>query len=242
MPKKEIATMPATHKKSCFRAEEIIKNLSISPHRCECFNEDLVYYFYGRPAYNISNHVGARGDCMYFPVCFLIDISKIDIYKAFPFDSGAYKMYSKYFYHSLTVDDLQIKPATIDKIKHIVMKYWGDNDNYYRENYEAHLDVDTEPYIVQGYINLITEKGEVTFDERRSTIEIISNKALALNSESLIAVFAPDDFVRRNQKLFIKLPRNLEIITYYTFGGSPSSYNGVIREKVYEYLRSKSII
>lgn len=242
MAKKEIATMPATHKKSCFRAEEIIKNLSISPHRCEYFKEDLVYYFYGRPAYNISSDVGARGDCMYFPVCFLIDISKIDIFKVFPFDSGAYKMFSKYFYHSQTVDEFQIKPATIDEIKHIVMKYWGNNDNYYRGKYNDHLNIDAETYIVQGYINLITEKGEVPFDERRSTIEIISNKALTLNADSLIAVFAPDDFIRRNQKLFSKLPSNLEIIVYYTFGGAPSSYNGVIREKVYEYLKNKSII
>ena len=46
--------MPLTHITKGIGAEDIIKAGEIKPVDCAVFNQPLAYFFYGRPAYRIS--------------------------------------------------------------------------------------------------------------------------------------------------------------------------------------------
>ena len=44
--------LPLTHVTRGILAEDIIRKGSVEPSACKLFGEPLVYFYYGRPAYN----------------------------------------------------------------------------------------------------------------------------------------------------------------------------------------------
>ena len=236
--------MPATHKQDWYTAEKVLTSGQIEPVLCDVFQESLAYFFYGRPAYHLPQKEGGRGDCLYFPVCFLLDINTIHIDKAFPFDSGGFAkgMYDGFFHQNMDINLFSLCPPTTETIKGFIDYFYGNNDLYYRSEGRWINSSPPGSLEFQSFVNLFNNRGGEAFDERCSTIEIISKTPAAL-SESLIAVIAPVDFKTAHEKVLRELRDGaIDIITYNTFGGDPGSYNGVIRDKLYEYLCQKGFI
>ena len=236
--------MPVTHKQEWYMAEKVLASGQIEPVLCDVFQESLAYFFYGRPAYCLSRKGGSRGDRLYFPVCFLLDLNAMHIDKVFPFDSGGFAeaMYDGFFHEKMDVNLFSLCPPTTETIKGFIDYFYGNNDLYYRNEGKLIDSTLSENLEFRSFVNFFNNRGEEKFDERCSTIEIISKTPTAL-SESLIAVIAPVDFKTVHKKALQELRGGaVDIITYNTFGGDPSSYNGVIRDKLYEYLCQKGFI
>lgn len=236
--------MPATHKQEWYMAEKVLASGQIEPVPCDVFQESLAYFFYGRPAYRFSRKEGSRGDRAYYPVCFVLDLNAIHIDKVFPFDSGGFArgMYDGFFHRKMDVNLFSLCPPTMETIKSFINYFYGNNNLYYRS--EGRL-IDSSLFTnleFQSFVNFFNNRGEEVFDERCSTIEVISKTSTVL-SESLIAVIAPVDFKTAHGKALRELRGGtVDIITYNTFKGNPGSYNGVIRDKLYEYLCQKGFI
>jgi hypothetical protein len=241
---KNLQDMPATHKQEWYMAEKVLVSGQIDPVLCDVFQESLAYFFYGRPAYCLSRKGGSRGDRLYFPVCFLLDLNAIHIDKVFPFDSGGFAeaMYDGFFHEKMDVNLFSLCPSTTETIKGFIDYFYGNNDLYYRNEGRFIDSTLSENLEFQSFVNFFNNRGEEKFDERCSTIEIISKTPAAL-SESLIAVIVPVGFKTKHEKTLQELRGGtVDIITYNTFGGDPGSYNGVIRDKLYEYLCRKGFI
>jgi hypothetical protein len=77
-------------------------------------NEDIMYFFYGRPAYRFTEETATRIEAA-CPYCFIFDSNTISKAKTiFPFDSGAY---AKRLYGGLALDDMPIQDFCSKLIK-----------------------------------------------------------------------------------------------------------------------------
>ena len=164
--------------------------------------------------------------------------------KIFPFDSGAFAagMYNSFFHTEMDINCFSLCPPTTETIKRFIDYFYGDNDCYYRNKSRLIDPNKFKSLELKSYLNLLNNRGETLFDERYSTIEVIS-KVPAVLEDSVIAVIAPLDFRLSHADVLQRLRSgNVDIITYNTFGGSPNSYNGVIRDKLYTYLCQKGFI
>ncbi len=233
----DLKTLPSMHKQDWYTAKLTLSSGTINPNPCPVFSgHSLAYYFYGKPSYFVANNIGARGDNIYYPVCYIIDTSCIEIEKVFPFDSGAFahNLFKGFIHELMEINDFSIKPD-ISQIKSFIKTFYDTNDNYYRGLPKCDTNSFSNDEIVAAYVNIITNKGEENFDERCSSIEIISKKPIYLNT-CLQAIVVPYEFSCSN-KYVINLKNNgVKVITYDTFGGSPGSYNSVVRQLVYDYL------
>lgn len=238
--------LPLTHKVTWYDALEILKADKIVPIECDVFeNQELIYLFYGIPSYNVAEKVKSRGDFSYNPVCFLLKGNNIEFINCFPFDSGAFylDMYSDYLNNGMNIYDFAIK-TDFSYISRFISTFYLSNNDYYRGICkEQSLLPKYNPlsdFHLSSYINLISKKGESKFDSRSHTIELISKTQIDLK-KNLLAIFIPRD-IEHNEYIKECMKLGIDVITYNTFfNDSPSSYNAVIKEKMYEYMINKKL-
>ncbi len=245
--KESFNILPLTHKVTWYEAINIMREDKIIPIECDVFEgENLIYLFYGIPSYNVAVNVKSRGDFSYSPVCFLLRTDNIEFVNCFPFDSGAFylDMYSDYFNDRMNIYDFALR-TDFSYISRFISTFYLSNDNYYRGICKEQSSLPKfDPFSdfhLSSYINLISKNGESKFDSRSHTIELISKKQIDLKN-NLLAVFIPRD-MKSNKYIIEYMKLGIDVITYNTFyNDSPSSYNAVIKEKMYEYLINKKII
>lgn len=151
-------------------------------------------------------------------------------------------MYDRFFHAKMDINSFTMNPLTSETIKGFIHYFYGNNDSYYRNRGKLIDPSQLESLELQSFVNLFNNRGEGSFDERYSAIEVIS-KTPTILADSVIAVIAPVDFKAKHAKVLQSLrDGNVDIIPYNTFGGAPCSYNGVIRDKLYVYLCQKGII
>ena len=240
----ELETLPLTHKKDWYVARSILKNGAIPLEDCDVFCERLQYFFYGRPAYAVAQGKGNRKDNLYFPVCFLIDPTCVEIDSVFPFDTGAFadEFYDDYIHEDMDINKFLISP-TLQTIKGFINYFYGDNEKYYtrkQKNIVTSYDTIDE---LRAYISIMTASGAPSFDERAETIEVITRSPLSLHA-GVKAMVIPNEFACASDTIdaIEELKANgVDIITYRVIGLSPEQYNAIVHEKVYEYLLSKDL-
>ncbi len=233
----DLKDLPVTHKQDWYTAKATLREGKIKPSPCDVFKgNDLIYYFYGKSSYFVANNIGSRGDNLYFPVCYIFDIESIEIEKVFPFDSGAFanKKFGGFLHGKMDINDFAIKPTT-SQIKGFIKTFFNNNDNYYKGKSKCDPEKYVDNDIATAYINIINNKGEESYDERSSSIEILSKTELDLNKH-LRAIILPFDLVSSCKQIKELEANGVDIITYHTFGGNPGSYNAVIRHLFYDYL------
>ena len=239
----ELKTLPLTHKKNWRIAEKMLNNGTIPLESCDVFlGENVQYFFYGRPAYVVAQDTGNRRDHLYFPVCFLVDPTYVEITNIFPFDTGAFAegFYDDYIDKTMDINGFQIAP-TIQSIKGFVKGFYGDNKKYYTrnpKNIAISYDTNDELY---AYINIMTASGAPPFDGRAESIEIITKKPFSIH-QGVKALVIPNEFefASETRDAVEELKSSgVDIITYQIMGLGAEQYNAIMYDKVYEYFLSK---
>ena len=233
----DIETLPSTHKQDWYTAKKTLSSGFIKPMPCSVFEgENLAYYFYGKAPYAIAQHMGMRGDKMYYPVCYVLDTSKIKMSHVFAFDTGAFAkgFFDDFLHKKMSIGSFAIEPK-IPQLKGFVKEFFEDNDNYYRSIPKCIAEKYTDNDEVMAYVNMICNKGQVQFDVRCATLEIISESELQLE-KSLKAIILAKEQAHSNENIMKLKEKGIEIITYNTFGGDPGSYNAIIQDLLYTYL------
>ena len=83
--------LPFIHSCEGFLGEEIVKEDELKTTVCPVFKKELLYFFYGKPAYYVADkETNSRTDELYCPCCFILDETKIKINTVYPFDSGGF--------------------------------------------------------------------------------------------------------------------------------------------------------
>jgi hypothetical protein len=86
--------LPLVHTITCFRLNSYCRRHSIQTSPCKVFDENLTYFFYGRPSYRDRSATKPVRDIGVYPVCFVFKPGAISVTprRLYPFDSGAFGM------------------------------------------------------------------------------------------------------------------------------------------------------
>lgn len=237
----QLHLLPLFHSCECFDSISILRDARLSTHQCPVFGEELLYFFYGKPAYPAGEKEKKyRTDIDYCPVCFIVNPEIIPIYKIFPFDSGAFtrNMYSDFFYRRVALDDYSINNSLEALLKYIAV-FYENNSNYIRGNAVIRLPIFEEH--IDSLIRLLNPNGAYNIDERSHTVEVISNQDVVLD-KAVECIILPEDLLRYEvvQSFFSehKIPHREYIVRTLT---SPSRYNEVIFSMAMDYLEERNI-
>lgn len=98
-----------------FSFRDICEDNYLNTESCRFFNKDLVYVFFGRPAYRIQDAADTSLE-FNWPIIFIFDPNKIDGLSAvYPFDTGAFysELYKGFFSNRSRVEDYEL-PGVVE--------------------------------------------------------------------------------------------------------------------------------
>jgi hypothetical protein len=237
--------LPLVHTSRCEWASSLVLTPELQPRRCLVYDDDLLYLFYGRPAYRIRER-GHRHDITYCPICFILKLNRqsLAVRRVMPLDSGGASE-GRFSPHidPHQKDLLELDPS-LDSARKLVDVFYKDSRSYlYGHCQPLSAFVGASPAIVEQYVNMLHDADVSRADDRRSAVEIQATKKVLLKDD-LQAVVLPeallDDY---GLKRAILEDWNALPITYPTFHAtSPSEYAPVIRDRVVAFYETYHFI
>ena len=235
--------LPLMHSTTCENAENILENNLLSATHCGVFGTDLLYFFYGKPAYRVSSKISDPSTSYTLaPCCFILNPEKIKPKHIFPFDTGAF---AKNWYDEITkmrtkMDEYELSNC-IDDIPQFVCMFYKNNQNYLTGRVSVAPDVATT-IAVQALIDLLGSSGFLKFDDRARTIEISTGEDIEL-SEVMEAIIVHSPFTRNEAfEKFTKIHPGIKVLSYIPHYPSPyANYNEAIFQKAFSYLASRGL-
>ena len=236
---KSIPVLPLMHSCECFDARSILNSHRLETRLCKEFNENLLYFYYGKPSYPVGEKSkGFRTDFEYAPVCFILDLQTITIHKVYPFDSGAFlhDLYSSFLHRHMKIDEFELD-GSIDGIKSYVSYIFGNNESYY-DGVAIQNVLTGNPYI-DGLINMTTAIGTMNFDERSRTIEVISKNNVPIKA-SVKCIILPKNLLQDKNIVTFLNENNIEYREYKVRQLThPASYYSQIVDMVENYIKEE---
>lgn len=234
--------LPLMHSCDCSACRRIIDDDSLKICNCKVFNEDLLYFFYGKPSYPVSEKIeNNRTDFEYCPICFIAPLEKVSLYKVHPFDTGAFcaNMYKDFFHHSMGIEEFELD-NTVDSILKYISIFFGNNENYIMgQSTVLPSSVAADDPVIKGLVSLLTSTGAFQFDERANTIEIMSRNSIPI-STSIECVILPENLLRVSSINRFLQDNNIYHMEYTVrLRTAPSRYNEVVFEKAMEYIKMR---
>lgn len=231
--------LPLMHSCECYNSRSIIRSGQLEARMCKVLKKDLLYFFYGKPSYPVGEKVkGNRTDIEYCPVCFIVPMNRVTIYKAYPFDTGAFdaNKYDDFTHRSMTLDDFELTNSC-DGVQQYVKVFFGDNEHYIHGNAILH-EMHDDP-CVDALTRILNATGAFEIDERSHTVEIITRKNVSVK-DSVECVIMPENLLR-DASIREFLDQNGIKHMEYTVRRltAPSRYNEVVFEKAMEYIRMR---
>lgn len=242
-----VGVQPLVHTTKSFKLREIIALAGLSPSHCDVFDEQLLYFFVGRPAYQWLKSDGTPRDWE-LPTCFIFDeIPALTPKRIYPFDSGAHhqKRYPSY------VQDIgreKFECASPAAPRRLISAFYGSFSNYVSGRPKSAADfsdefslspLDAEVLAIQA---LAEDQSTSTTDDRRFSIELQSSGAVSFSEVSPSAVILPTVYLRDDTVIDALNLWGSEVLNYDTYGLSMASYFGQVFLKFTDYLKTKSLL
>lgn len=228
---------PACHSTQSYNIKAIIRSGHIEPKKCDVFNEEMTYFFVGKPAYKAydDNAISKRWQ---LPCCFIFEYSSIsEIKRIFPFDSGAFYrgIYPKYI-SMMDIEEFNIASAP-DAPSRVISAFFGSFENYFSAEPRSRESLLSECMVtefndeIEAFHSLCHEND----DDRKCAIEVQSTSGVDISRAKLLAVIAPIKYGDIKEfRDFISL-HDARLITYNVYSLNSHSYYSEIYGK-YEML------
>lgn len=184
--------LPLVHTTRCEVLPHIVANHELrSVTLCDVFNEHLIYFFYGRPAYRHTLGSEPSGNLDLCPVCFVFKTHTIgsSVKRVFACDSGGvHNGYFEHYLHPPDRDEMQLE-TTLDSARKLVPLVFGDNENYFLGNAKAACPPSFAPGSPAARFHaLLTDTVPIAGDDRRSAIEVQMDSPVALDHHLLYVI------------------------------------------------------
>ena len=234
------AELPLIHTSRCEFLPRFTTGHTIEARHCDVFAESLIYLFYGRPAYRSENGKGYGEAICLCPICFVFKPNTVSksVHRVFPCDSGAVDE-SKFEpdIHPSDLGDLELQP-TIESAQRLVNLVFSTNRNYFYGQVELQSAF-VNGTLIKRYCDLLERPGPVSFDDRRSAIEIQANQAISLKDQLMFVVVPREILEDKSIRQTISRVWKCDIIEYPTFNGdAPTAYYSVVRHEVAKRLET----
>ena len=233
--------MPLTHITKGVSAEDIVRASSIRPEGvCAVFNEPLSYFFYGRPAYRISDEGALKVEAA-CPYCFIFDSALINNAKRIhAFDTGAF---AKRMYKHVMTDEMRLEDFSLEldstRPNRIIASVFATKRAYFDGDTTQVVEPDkaAEPweFHARAYLQLLASRGRNEPDDRICSIEVLFGAPVPLTG-NLKAVVVPHTLWgtgRRAPWLMSLSNANVEILPYsFIPGRHPEHYHALLEMAV----------
>lgn len=193
-------TLPLVHSTDLFRFKKIAQDELLNVRPCEVYNgQNLLYFFYGKPAYRPHIEQKTLGARAFAPVCLVFNQTLADqAIRIMPFDSGAFhaKMTHPPMHPDMALAEFELAIHANAPMK--LIKVFFETESNYFDARPVPVD-DYEPYDnlhVDSFYRLIRLGDNRDSDDRISAIELQLDRNVTLPNE-VAAVILPGPYLDR---------------------------------------------
>jgi hypothetical protein len=246
---KKSKKMPLVHTTRALHLKRIANSETLKASFCQVFQEDLNYFFVGRPAYK---HKSTNINSIYWelPVCFIMNFyTAPNTKRIYPFDSGAFheKRYPSFF-QIMDINDFEITSVS-ETPERIMGAFFGTVEEYFHLRPKSERDFEREFLLkvfeeeIRALHMLASLKTADGIDDRRLCIEVQSSSSIPLRDGHLQAVVCPSVYL--DDKVFLNVVEKnwgAQPIPYPIHSLNYDNYVGLIYERVEQFYISKGIL
>lgn len=238
--------MPVIHATNAYTGKQIIRGELIKPNRCNVFEEDLTYLFYGRPSYK---KMGESQIAQYWelPALFVMDYETIQAKRIFPFDTGAFAAH-RYpnFINMMPMEEFEVTNA-LSAPQRLVSAFFVDPNRYFRlqprdrSDFTHRFEVTSTEEEIKALYELILSYSE-KIDDRRFAIEIQTECEIKLKESGLKAVIIPEEYCESEDLIVLVEKHGADVIPYPTHALKQEMYYHTIYNILYELYREQGLV
>lgn len=203
------------HTTDAFRLRDVIRAGEMLPRRCDVFDQDLLYAFYGRPAFRRSEDQQMRHTAR-SPVVVVLSPKLADLgCRMFPFDTGAFEeRYHSWVHRGMELQDFEIECSCEAAQRH-VSAFFLTNEQYVR----LQPSDPTIPYVgdfeVESIVHLLADPSALNADDRRLAVELQLERSVPFESPWIVALIVPNVLTQAPWlETFSARNPGVEVLTY----------------------------
>lgn len=211
------------HTTNMWRLAKITREGKISPQHCEVFKEDLLYFFYGRPAYRKVSGESVNTTAKAPAVILFKPQAVQPVKRIYPFDSGAFpKLYSRWLAGGMHLDDFALGDDALMAQRH-VRAFFGSNRNYLLCSAMSPTGVTGVEYEVETLVRMYQDTGAGgAGDDRRHAVELQIDHVVEFKSDTIFAVVLPEECMDRPELVALEAA-GIELVGYQLVKQRPES-------------------
>jgi hypothetical protein len=184
------------HTTNAFAFRDIVACGFLTPQRCHVFGEDLIYFFYGRPAYRDITNEPLRfiADS---PVVVVLDPSLVTSgVRLHPFDTGAFdaKRYANWIHPRIPMRDYQLACPSDAPQRHVASLF-GSNADYLRARARPPSVPFKGEFEVDSLVAMLTDRDAGQADDRRAAVELQVPHAVPMKWPYVRGLIIPDEIM-----------------------------------------------
>lgn len=232
--------LPLVHTTDAYLFANAADSGQLKPRRDDVFKgENLIYLFYGRPAYRANSRQGPGALSHYLPLCLIFSKdTPLEIKRVFPFDSGAFAdgLYGPFIHHAMSLEDfsLHVDPSSPGRL---ISMYYNSVDSYLNATPDRSPGVGPSDFEALSYKALISDSSANSRDDRISGIEIQTNHTIPL--EFVEAIVLPNSYAEDYHFKAILEKFKIAPLPYRQHErAGPSEYTTTIYDIVRSYYES----
>lgn len=230
--------LPMFHSCEGYLGIRVFKDGVLKVQKCKVFDKDLLYFFYGKPAYPVADKFSKkRTDDYYCPICFIANPEKVSIYQVYPFDTGAFKAekFSDFLPRGIELDNYLID-GDIKAIQSYISVMFDNNDNYIDGKcVQSEYDLAE----INSLIHMLNANGAFDIDERANTVEVISSNNLDIK-DVIECVIIPNSIMRERYVKDFITRHNIKYKTYrFRTLTKPERYYEAIFQLAMEHISER---
>ena len=235
-------TLPLVHTTDWYEFQRMKGAGGMHPTLCDVYDEDLLYFFYGRPSFRKHMTVDSVSLRSLHLVSLVFDASTLPPPKrVLPFDSGAFDagLYRADLHPDMALTHFELAPS-IQSVAQAVGTFYGTNLHYFRSQLRADLKVECDQLEAESFVSIIAAIKQSVADDRRSAIEVQIAEVVEFARAKVLAVILPEQLLdHAPTEDYIRLGLSAEPIGYFCPHARPSEDARVIMSEASRFYRSK---
>lgn len=237
--------LPYFHSCSGKAFRSILASGKIEKRKCNVFDEELVYFFYGKPAYRMPDLEANTRDSSRFPVCFVVtDLEDSEIRRVFPFDTGAmaYGIYADVCGPAVNPMNFEIGTDKNAISLFLGYLYASEKDYFLAQPQKAMKDIGALSFELQQIMSFILHYGASKWDSRAHTVEVQQDEEVNILSAPIEAIILPDSFLNDPRVADFLYNHDIIAIDYSVHKSNPSNATEVLFDNAKKYLEDKGVL
>lgn len=184
------------HTTDAYHLRTIIKTGLFEPSPCTVFDQKLLYFFYGRPAYR-SESADSLMHTAKAPVVIVLAPGLITKgTRLFPFDTGAFKSrYKSWLYPDMELSDFELACSDNAPERH-VQAFFGSNLDYLQLKGVEPPPACQGSFEAESIVKLIKDESNESADDRRIAVELQLDAPIAFDASTVMALIVPDELTQ----------------------------------------------